>query len=386
MEKFLVKPAIYYGQDSLRYLYGLKGQKACIVTEKVMVELGLVDQVTRILDERNITYEVFTESVPNPPLELVEKGLTHIIQGKPDLLIAVGGGSAIDAAKAIMLCCLKTKEQFVNPDEIHKPWFVAIPTTSGTGSEVTSYSVITDTKSNKKLVLIDDVMLPDAAVLDIRFTKSVPPNVTADTGMDVLTHAIEAYVSKKANDYTDIYAEKAIRLTFGYLLKAYRDGANEEARQKMHNASCMAGIAFNNASLGINHSLAHVLGSKFKLPHGKSNAILMPYVIHYNSGIDDNNLACFGAAAKYAALAKLMRLPASTVREGVTSLCEAVKYFNRELNIPVTVKEAGIERLSFENSLEEMAETALADLCTPGNPRKANKSDLINILRQAYGS
>lgn len=386
MRKFLVKPEIYYGRDSLYYLNDVKGDKACIVTEKIMLDLGFVDRITNILDDKNIKYEIFPESIPNPPTGLVTKGLHHIIKTKPDLLIAIGGGSSIDLAKAIMIFCIKTKEQIIDPENLKKPWFVAIPTTSGTGSEVTSYSVITDEKDHRKLVLIDDRMIPNVAILDSQFIKSVPPNVTADTGMDVLAHAIEAYISNKASDFTDVYAEKAIKIVFDCLIKCYKNGDDEETRQKMHNASCMAGLAFNNASLGINHSLAHALGSKYGLPHGKSNAILMPYVIRYNSGVNDNDVQDLKNAEKYASIAKFIGLPAATIKEGVISLCEAIKFLNRNLNIPVTIKEAGVSKILFEESLEEMVEDALKDICTSGNPKQANKSDLKQLFEQAYAS
>ncbi|MEW9125093.1 MAG: 1-propanol dehydrogenase PduQ, partial [Thermotaleaceae bacterium] len=285
MKKFLVRPEIYFGENSINYLKQVDAKKAFIVTDQFMVKLGIVEKVTKLLDEKNVVYEVFSEVEPDPSLQTVKKGLLQIIKMRPDMLIAVGGGSSIDAGKAIMALCIHTKENFVDPDKVHKPWFVAIPTTSGTGSEVTSYSVVTDKERNLKIPLSEDLMLPDVAILDCILTKTVPPHVTADAGLDVLTHAMEAYVSSAANDFTDIYAEKAIEQVFYYLLRTYRDGNDMEAREKMHSASCMAGIAFTNASLGINHSLAHTFGAKYHFSHGRSNALFLPYVIEYNAGL-----------------------------------------------------------------------------------------------------
>lgn len=384
MKKFLVGPEIYYGKKSINYFNSINAKKACIVTDKFMVELGLVNKVTDLLDKNKIVYDVFAEIEPNPSLQTIEKGLSRIFETKPDLLIAIGGGSAIDAAKAIMFLCIKAKEKLMSIEYVKKPWFVAIPTTSGTGSEVTSYSVVTDKKNNMKIPLNEDLMIPDVAILDYELTMTVPPSVTADTGMDVLTHAIEAYVSKKANDYTDIYAEKAVKNVFHYLLRAYKNGCDEEARKKMHDASCMAGIAFNNSSLGINHSLAHALGARFHLSHGRSNAIFIPYVIKYNSGLKNNSIENIETANRYTQIAKSLGLPSSNLKEGVISLIEVVKILNREFKIPSTIKDIGIDKIEFEDSLMEMADKALEDTCTSGNPKLANRNDFISLLREAY--
>jgi acetaldehyde dehydrogenase/alcohol dehydrogenase len=384
MKKFIVGPEICYGEKSINYFNSIKAKRACIVTDGFMVKLGLVDRVTNLLEKNKIGYDIFSEIEPNPSLQTVKKGLNRIIETRPDLLIAIGGGSSIDAAKAIMLLCIKTKEKLVDSESIKKPWFVAIPTTSGTGSEVTSYSVITDTENNIKIPMNDELMIPDVAILDYEFTMTVPPGVTGDTGMDVLTHAIEGYVSNKANDYSDIYAEKAIKNTFNYLLRAYKEGSDKEARRKMHDASCMAGIAFTNSSLGINHSLAHAVGAKFKLSHGKSNAIFLPYVIGYNSGLRSNSIEKVEVAERYTQISKSLGLPSSNVMEGVISLMEAIKVLNREMNIPITIEKAGISKIEFEDSLIDMVDGSLKDICTAGNPIKTNKEDLINLLRLAY--
>ncbi|SCY57133.1 1-propanol dehydrogenase PduQ [Alkaliphilus peptidifermentans] len=384
MNKFLLRPEIYYGSNAIDYINQLKGKKACIVTDKFMVDLGFLDRVTKILDDKGITYKVFSEVEPDPSRETVLKGLNHIIEQKPDTLIAIGGGSPIDAAKAIMYFCIQTKEKLVEKELIKKPWFIAIPTTSGTGSEVTAYSVITDKKTNVKIPLVEDIMIPDVAILDYELTKTMPPSVTADTGMDILTHAIEAYVSPKASDFTNIYAEKAIEIVFDYLIKAYNDGEDIEARGKLHNASCMAGVAFSNSSLGINHSLAHSLGSAFKLPHGRSNAIFLPYVVSFNAGLRDSKIHNEEVAKKYHAIAKRIGLPASTLLEGVISIIEGMKLLNKTVNIPITIKEFGVEKEAFQKQLLDMAQSAYQDICTSGNAIAVTTEDLISILEEAY--
>lgn len=384
MNRFQIKTEIHSGHNSIAYLEGIDARKACIVTDKLMIEIGIVDKVAKVLKKNKIEYKIFDEIQPNPSLETVTRGLHHIIKTKPDLLIAVGGGSAIDAAKAIMFFCIKTKEELVDKEAIKKPWFVAIPTTSGTGSEVTTYSVITDQDKNIKIPISDKLMVPDAAILDAEFTKTVPPFVTADTGMDVLTHSIEALVSKGASEYTDMFAQKSIELVFKYLLRAFNDGNDIMAREKMHDASCMAGIAFTNAGLGITHSLAHAIGARYNLSHGRANAILLPYVIEYNSGIENNDVDSTRAGIRYRFVSRLLGLPSSTIEEGVVALIEAVKTMNKILDIPITFKELGIDRDEFEKNLSSIAEKAINDMCTISNPKEANKEDMINILERAY--
>ncbi|MCC5912230.1 MAG: iron-containing alcohol dehydrogenase [Clostridiaceae bacterium] len=378
MNRFKEKTEIIHGIDAIKYLETLKGKRACIVTDTTMVKLKMVDKVTEVFSNNDVEYEVFSEVEPDPSFEIVHKGLKHIMKNKPKLLIAIGGGSAIDAAKAIMYFCIKMKENLIGTEEIPKPFFVAIPTTSGTGSEVTSYSVITDKEKQTKIPIVDDLMVPDVAILDPNFTKTIPPAITADTGLDVLTHCLEAYVAKNASDFTDALVEKAVTLVFQYLIKAYENGSDIEAREKLHNASCMAGIAFNNAGLGINHSMAHSLGSYFKIPHGRSNAILMTYIIAFNSSGDNK------AKGKYAQLAKHMGLPSETDEQGVLSLIEAIKIMKQAMNIPATIEAAGVDSESFKRDLEAMSKMALKDICTAGNPKEVSKEDLINIYLQAY--
>ncbi|WP_425449515.1 1-propanol dehydrogenase PduQ [Dethiothermospora halolimnae] len=382
MKKFQQRTKVQYGIDSVKYLNEITEKRVYIVTDEFMIKFGLVEKATEILDSNKIEYKIFDKVKPDPSLDLIKKGLKNMMEYRPDLLLAIGGGSSIDAAKAMLYFNIKTAEEIVDRDNINKPTFIAIPTTSGTGSEVTSYSVITDKEKNLKIPLVDDIMVPDVAIIDCEFTKSVPPSVTGDTGMDVLTHALEAYVAKDASDYTDVYSEKAIKNVFSYLIRAYDDGNDMEAREKLHFASCMAGIAFNNAGLGINHSLAHSLGAKFKLSHGRANAILLPYVIEYNSGIANNIID--NITKKYSTISKILGLPSSNCREGVISLIEAIKVINKRLNIPICIKEVGIDRDEFEESIEDISSKAIEDICTLGNPRSVTKKELKGILKRAY--
>ncbi|AVG11469.1 aldehyde-alcohol dehydrogenase AdhE [Paenibacillus larvae subsp. larvae DSM 25430] len=264
--------------------------------------------------------------------------------------------------------------------------FVAIPTTSGTGSEVTSFSVISDKKKNIKYPLVSHDMLPEEAILDPELVKSVPDFITADTGMDVLTHAIEAYVSTKANDISDALAEKALKLVFAYLPKAHKDGSDLEAREKMHNASCLAGMAFNIASLGLNHGIAHVAGAKFKIAHGRMNSLLLPHVIEFNAdykpgyGKDEGN----AAAARYAEISRSLGLPASNSRSGVRSLVQAIKQLQKQLKMPQTLKDCNIAYSTLEEMQEAIAQGALKDGCTATNPRVPSDADVIGILNKMY--
>lgn len=267
--------------------------------------------------------------------------------------------------------------------------FVAIPTTSGTGSEVTSFSVITDKETNTKYPLADYELTPDVAIIDPQFVMTVPKTVTADTGMDVLTHAIEAYVSNMANDYTDGLAIKAIQLVFEYLPQAYHDGSNALAREKMHNASTIAGMAFANAFLGINHSLAHKLGAQFHIAHGRANAILLPHVIRYNAKkptkfVSFPKYEHFIADKRYAEIARVLGLPAATTEQGVESLVQAIYQLAEELNIPMSIAGNGVDAKEFEAQADDLADRAFEDQCTTANPKLPLVTELAEVYRQAY--
>ena len=411
MQWFKVPERIYHEVGSIQYLEKLpQVERVMIVTDRMMVQLGYVEKLQYHLRKRRnpVMIEVFADVEPDPSVDTVLNGADAMRKFKPDTIIALGGGSAMDAAKGMWLFYENPEADFEDlrlkfmdirkriykfPKLGRQAKMVAIPTTSGTGSEVTSFAVITDKVNNIKYPLADYELTPDVAIIDPTFVMSVPAAVTADTGLDVLTHAIEAYVSVMATDYTDALAMKAIQMVFEYLPKSYK-GANtqegKEAREKMHNASCMAGMAFANAFLGINHSLAHKLGSEFHIPHGRANAILLPYVIEYNASMPTKFAAfprykSFVADKKYAEIAKMLGLKANTTEEGVKSLVEAIRNLMRELNMPMTIRECGIEEKIYMGAIEKLALDAFDDQCTPANPRQPLVSELVEIYKTIYG-
>lgn len=407
MQWFKVPEKIYFEAGSIAYLEKMPDiERAFIVTDSGMVKFGYVDRILYHLRKRlnHVHCEIFSEVESDPSFDTVKKGLELMNNFKPDVIIALGGGSPIDAAKGMWLFYenkdadpegLKLKFMDIRkrtykfPKMGSKAKMVAIPTTSGTGSEVTSFAVITDKEKNKKYPLADYELTPDVAIVDPDLVMSLPKSVTADTGMDVLTHALEAYVSVMASDYTDGLAEKAVELVFEYLREAYEHGDNKIAREKMHNASTIAGMAFTNAFLGINHSLAHKIGAEFHLPHGRINAILLPYVIRYNSTkptkfVSFPKYEYFIADEKYAKMAKRVGLKADTKEEGINSLIEAIKKLNEELNIPKSFKEAGIDENEFMAKVDLLADRAFEDQCTTANPRVPLVSEMKTILIDSY--
>ena len=376
MEKFEIKTSVRFGADALGCLTELTASKLFIVTDPFMVESKMVERVTSRLAGRQ--YKIYSDVVPDPSLELVIKGIGEVSEFRPDAVIALGGGSVIDEAKAIM----HFAKQMGNLPDIP---FIAIPTTSGTGSEVTSFAVITDQTKGIKYPLVDPGLLPDIAVLDADLVKSVPTTIVADTGMDVLTHALEAYVSKKANSFTDGLAEKAVRLVFQYLVRSFQNGEDREAREQMHLASCIAGLSFDQTSLGVNHAIAHNIGGKFKIPHGRANAILLPFVIEYNANISGFSQKEYNAAAeKYAEIARLTGFGGSNVRAGVKNLVQKIRKMQRQLTMPVSFKKCGIKLDLYQKMEEELVTGALADGCIATNPRIVCREDVQSILKQAY--
>ncbi len=374
MENFYIKTHIFFGEGSLQRLVQIQNKKVFIVTDPFMVSSGMINNITDKLESNEIT--IFSDIVPDPPIQLVVKGIDAIQKANPDVLIALGGGSSIDAAKAM-------KDFAKQITSIKDVEFIAIPTTSGTGSEVTSFAVITDQEKGTKYPLVSDALLPDVAILDPELVKSVPGKITADTGMDVITHALEAYVSTNATDFSDALAEKALVLAFKYLLTAYKDGNNMEAREKMHNASCIAGIAFNSASLGLNHGMAHVIGGKFHVPHGRTNAILLPYIIEFNAdivGYEGNDFST--AAKKYAHISKLLGLSASNARMGVRSLINEIKKMQKEMDMPTNLKACGVSVDEVNNLKEEIAKLAIEDACTSTNPKAPTVLQVVKILNK----
>ena len=408
MQWFKIPEKIYFEAGSIAYLEKMPDiERAFIVTDQGMVKLGYVDKILYHLRkrEKHVHCEIFDEVESDPSFETVNKGLEMMRNFKPDVIIALGGGSPIDAAKGMWLFYehpdadpegLKLKFMDIRkrtykfPKLGIKTKMVAIPTTSGTGSEVTSFAVLTDKVNNKKYPLADYELTPDVAIVDPDLVLSLPKTVTADTGMDVLTHALEAYVSNMASDFTDGLSEKAVELVVNYLPKAYTDGANDTiAREKMHNASTIAGMSFTNAFLGVCHSLAHKIGAEFHLAHGRINAILLPYVIRYNATLPTKFVSFpkyeyFIADQKYAQMAKKIGLKADTVEEGVSSLISKVKELNDFLGIPKSLKEAGIDETEFMAKVDMLADRAFEDQCTTANPRVPLVSELKQILIDSY--
>ena len=407
MQWFKVPEKIYFEAGSIGYLEKMPDiERAFIVTDESMMKLGYVDKILYHLRKRNkyVHSEIFSEVESDPSFDTINKGVKAMEIFKPDVIIALGGGSPIDAAKGMWLFYenpeadvegLKLKFMDIRkrtykfPKLGTKCKMVAIPTTSGTGSEVTSFAVITDKEKNKKYPLADYELTPDVAIIDPDLVMSLPKSITADTGMDVLTHSLEAYVSNMASDYTDGLAEKAVELVIKYLEKAYDNGNDKVAREKMHNASTIAGMAFTNAFLGINHSIAHKLGAEFHLPHGRLNAILLPYVIKYNSSkptkfVSFPKYEYFIADEKYYTLAKKLGLNAKNKEEGINSLIEKIKEMNAHMNIPKSFKEAGIDEQEFLAKIDMLADRAFEDQCTTANPRLPLVSEIKQILLDSY--
>ena len=408
MQWFKVPDKIYFEHNSIQYLEKMPNiTRAFIVTDPGMVSLGYVDKILYYLRKRteHVHCEIFSDVEPDPSIETVKRGAQMMDEFKPDVIIALGGGSAMDAAKGMWLFyehpdvdfnSLRLrfldirKRAFKFPKMGNKAQLVAIPTTSGTGSEVTSFAVISDKKNNMKYPLADYELTPNIAIIDPQFVMSLPKSATADTGLDVLTHALEAYVSVMASDYTDGLAMKAIQLVFKYLPRAYKNCAEDaEAREKMHNASCMAGMAFTNAFLGLNHSIAHKIGGEYHVPHGRANAVLLPHVIKYNASTPSKFVSFpkykkFIADEKYAEIAAFLGLPAKTTEEGVQSLINAVIDLMKEVNEPLSFSECGIDEETYMRNVPDIANKAFEDQCTTANPKLPLVKEIEQIMRDAY--
>lgn len=368
---------IVMNDGALNYLKELDFKSACIICDPFVVSSGIIKKVTDVLDEVNREYRVYAEVVPDAPIGVIKDAVSKFAQHKPDAIISIGGGSAIDTAKAI--CYFHDR---ITGDE--PPLKIAIPTTSGTGSEVTSFSVISDPDAQAKYPIIDDSLLPDVAILDPEFVRSVPPAITAATGMDVLTHAIEAYVAKGTDDFSAALSEKAARLVFKYLPRAYANPDDMRARSKMHNASCMAGIAFNHAGLGLCHGMAHALGGMFHIPHGKANAILLPHILVFNANFDEHPVQTTKVADKYAFLANVLGFTSPSTKIGLPALIQEVVKLQRNIGIEENLSMLDIDKNTFTNNLDALAEAAYNDRCTPGNPREVTREAIKEIYLNAY--
>ena len=381
MKNFEVKTKIYFGQNALDRLKDLNYKKITIITDPFVVTGGLISQITSRLDEVGTHYEIYDDVIPDPPVEKVIAGVTAVLKNEPECIVAVGGGSAMDLSKSI--------RKFANRiDPTFNPPLVAIPTTSGTGSEVTPFSVITDPQAGTKYPLASDDMVPDEAILDEELVKSVPPSITADTGMDVLTHAIEAYVSTNNNEFSAALAEKAVEICGQFLIRSYNDHNDTHARRKMHIASCLAGLAFSSASLGLNHGMAHQLGAQFHIPHGRANAILLPHIIEYNSHITINSRSRKEYAPcvhKYCNMARILGVNNLNEITTIHALISFIRFMCTEMNIPLSISEiGGISESEYKSRISAMADAALRDGTTATNPRTPTKEEIMRIYHKLW--
>lgn len=375
-KSFSPRTEIVFGEGLLDRLQAYRGQRVGIVTDDFMAKSGPLDRVLSHLDGCEV--KVFAEAIPEPPIATVTKGAGIFAEFRPDVVIALGGGSPIDAAKAIVAVVRST-------DASRTIRFVAIPTTSGTGSEVTAFAIISDPDKGRKFPLISPEMVPDVAILDPEFVRTAPPKVTADTGMDVITHALEAVVANGRSHFTDAFAEKSLELAFANLPKAYADGNNMAARDAMHQASCLAGLAFSEAGLGINHGLAHAIGGRMHLVHGRINAVLLPHVIAFNAGLEDDAPGCRETLSIYARIATRIGLDVPSPRAGVLALIRAIQSLNARFSIAPTLSGLGMDVEDFRWAIPEIATAALADACTTGNPRRPTLAELEMLLGRAGG-
>ncbi|MFS8875810.1 bifunctional acetaldehyde-CoA/alcohol dehydrogenase [Synechococcus sp. R5-13] len=406
---FRIPPKIYFKPGclpiALRELAGKK--RAFLVTDKPLFELGILHPITQVLDEIRVSWDVYHDVEPDPTLSNVNRGLEQLRQFQPDVIIAVGGGSPMDAAKVMWLMYEQPQVEFDGlamrfmdirkrvyelPPLGQKAQLICIPTTSGTGSEVTPFAVVTDDRVGIKYPLADYALTPTMAIVDPDLTLKMPKKLTAYGGIDALTHALEAYVSVMASDFTDGLALQAIKLLMTYLPRAYEKGAADpEAREKVHYAATIAGMAFANAFLGVCHSLAHKLGSTFHLPHGLANALMITHVIRYNATDAPFKQAIFpqyrypNAKHRYAEIADYLQLGGADDDEKVMRLIEAIEELKRKLGIPATIREAlGEKEREFYDRLEAMAEQAFDDQCTGANPRYPLIQDMKELYVLAY--
>lgn len=403
---FRVPEKIYFKYGSLgialRELKDLNKKKAFIVTDRVLYELGVVDNVTKVLDDIGVNYKIYCDVEPDPTLSTAKKGAAEMLSFNPDTIIAVGGGSAMDAAKIMWVLYEHPKVKFEDlamrfmdirkrvysfPKLGEKAMMVAVSTTAGTGSEVTPFAVITDEKTGAKYPLADYELTPDMAIVDSELMMNMPKGLTAASGIDALTHGIEAYVSVLASEFTNGIALESIRLIFKYLPLAYAEGStNIKAREKMAHASTMAGMAFANAFLGVCHSMAHKLGASHHIPHGIANALLINEVIKFNSVDNPRKQAAFpqykypNAKWRYAKIADYLTLGGNTEDEKVELLIIAIDKLKEMINIPLTINDAGVTKEKFYATLDEMSEQAFDDQCTGANPRYP----LISEIKQMY--
>ncbi|MDN5107920.1 iron-containing alcohol dehydrogenase [Aliarcobacter butzleri] len=383
MSRFTIPRDIYYGKGALENLKNLKGKKAIIVLGGGSLKrFGFVDKVVSYLSEAGIETQLFENVEPDPSVEIVMKGAEAMQKFNPDWIVAMGGGSPIDAAKAMWTFYEYPEIKFENliipfnfPELRKKAKFVAISSTSGTATEVTAFSVITDYSTGIKYPLADFNIVPDIAIVDPQLALTMPKKLTAHTGMDALTHAIEAYVSKYNSAFTDPLALQAIKMVFENLLSSYE--GDEKSRENMHNAQCIAGMAFSNALLGIVHSMAHKTGAAFStghIPHGCANAIYLPYVIQFNINVKN----------RYGEIARYIGLEGKDDNELTNKLIEKIRDYNRKLEIPLNLKDFGIKEDEFKEKVKKIAELAVKDACTISNPREISNEEMEKVLIATY--
>ena len=381
MKSFQIKTRVNFGDNALDRLAEVPYKKILIVTDPFMAKSKNLNLILDPIKKAGKEYDIFQDIVPDPPIEKISHGVKKMLEYKPDAIVAVGGGSAIDSSKSI-------REFALRVDHYAEVGLIAIPTTSGTGSEVTSFAVVSDPAEQRKYPLVSWELTPDEAILDAELVKSVPPAITADTGMDVFTHALESYVSTQHNEFSAALAEKAVEICGEFLLRAYLDGSDMHARQKMHVASCLAGLSFNTAGLGITHSMAHQLGAMFHIPHGRANAMLLPHIVEFNSDINKHSKSkevYLPAVHRYANIAHILGLnnynPVMTVR----SLVNWIQFMQKEMNIPLTIQEIGtVTPDEYFGAIDKMADAALADACTSTNPRVPTKEDIMKIYKKLW--
>lgn len=381
MKSFGIHTKIYFGEGALERLQQIPYKRVMVITDPFVVASGMINLITHPLENARIDYTIFKDVVPDPPVEKIAVGVKAMLEYKPDCIVAVGGGSAIDSSKSIRDFALRA-------DNYGNCALIAIPTTSGTGSEVTSFAVISDPLEKMKYPLVSPDLTPDESILDAELVRSVPPAITADTGMDVFTHALEAYVSTNNNEFSAALAEKAIEIIGVFLLRAYLDGNDMHARQKMHAASCLAGLAFNSASLGLNHGMAHQLGSNFHIPHGRANAMLLPHIIEFNANINKHSRSqkeYLPAVKKYATVANNLGLSSYNKIMSVRSLVNWTQFMLKEMDIPLSISQMGnITEEEYMAAIPAMADAAVADACTATNPRPVTRADVIQIYKDLW--
>lgn len=363
---FFSCPDVYFGDEAIAALSQFNDKRVGIVTDDFMVTSGKTRYLINAMPQASVC--IFGEVKPDPDIDILTAGAARFKAFKPDVIIALGGGSSLDAAKGIKV----TLEEYFTD---HAIALVAIPTTSGSGSEVTAYAIISDPQNGRKYPLISEDLVPGIAILDPHLVLSVPRHVAVDTGMDVLTHAIEAFVATGANDFSDALAEKAIALTWRYLPQVFNDEKDIAARTHMHNASCMAGMAFNAAGLGLVHGMAHAIGGMLHIPHGKINAMLLPLVIDFNS-----NQAHADTRDRYHRCAQIIGIDHPVPEQAIAQMTQAIRQINRHFGIPATLSELGIDRAKVGAMRNALVNAALADGCTASNPRQASAQDVEALI------